>query len=132
MVKSRRNVYGDPGEVVGVISRHMKGEPAAGLDEPVRAVHVEALLFIPPCWATRTLILVIRQLRPVRKHERRHHDGVMAEFESPAALNTLAEPHDLIVKANGYQSARLPVGKQWFSWTPHGSERKDTELTPDH
>jgi hypothetical protein len=48
------------------------------------------------------------------------------------SLNTLAEPHDLIVKANGYQSARLPVGKQWFSWTPHGSERKDTELTPDH
>lgn len=46
------------------------------------------------------------------------------------SINTLPEPHDLIVKANGYQSARVRVGKQWFSWTPHGSERKDAELTP--
>jgi hypothetical protein len=44
------------------------------------------------------------------------------------SLNTLAEPHDLIVKANGYQSARVPVGRQWFSWTPRGSERRDAEL----
>jgi hypothetical protein len=48
------------------------------------------------------------------------------------SLNTLAEPHDLIVKANGYQSSRVHVGKQWFSWTPHGSEKEDAELTPDH
>jgi hypothetical protein len=47
------------------------------------------------------------------------------------SINTLPEPHDLIVKANGYQSARVPVGKQWFSWTPHGSEKKDAELTPN-
>jgi hypothetical protein len=47
------------------------------------------------------------------------------------ALNTLAEPHDLIVKANGYQSARVHVGKQWFSWTPRGSEKRDAELTPN-
>lgn len=47
-------------------------------------------------------------------------------------LSTLAEPHDLLVKANGYQAARLRVGKQWFSWTPRGSEKRDAELIPDH
>ena len=47
------------------------------------------------------------------------------------SIDTLAEPHDLVVKANGYQSARIPIGKQWFSWTPRGSERKDTELVPE-
>ncbi len=46
------------------------------------------------------------------------------------AINTLAEPHDLVVKANGYQSGRIRVGKQWFSWTPHGSEVENAELTP--
>lgn len=46
-------------------------------------------------------------------------------------INTLAEPHDLVVKANGYQSARLHVGKQWFSWTPQGSEKLNAELVPD-
>jgi hypothetical protein len=47
------------------------------------------------------------------------------------SLNTLAEPHGLIVKANGYVSTRLQVGKQWFSWTPKGSERRDAELNAD-
>jgi hypothetical protein len=47
------------------------------------------------------------------------------------SINTLAEPHDLMVKANGYQSARLHVGKQWYSWTPHGSEKLNAELVPD-
>ena len=46
------------------------------------------------------------------------------------SINTLAEPHNLVVKANGYQSARIPVGRQWFSWTPRGSESKDAELVP--
>jgi hypothetical protein len=47
------------------------------------------------------------------------------------SLNTLAEPHDLVIKSNGYQSSRVHVGRQWFSWTPRGSERRDAELTPD-
>jgi hypothetical protein len=47
------------------------------------------------------------------------------------SINTLAEPHDLMVKANGYRSARIHVGQQWFSWTPHGSERRDAELIPE-
>ena len=46
-------------------------------------------------------------------------------------LNTLPEPHDLVVKANGYRTNRIHVGKQWYSWTPHGSEKEDTELIPD-
>jgi len=47
------------------------------------------------------------------------------------SLNTLPEPHQLVVKANGYQPAHLSVGKQWFSWTPRGSEQRDAELVPD-
>jgi hypothetical protein len=46
------------------------------------------------------------------------------------SINTLAEPHDLVVKANGYRISRMHVGKQWFSWTPHGSETESIELTP--
>lgn len=46
------------------------------------------------------------------------------------SLATLAEPHDLIIRANGYQAARVHIGRQWFSWTPQGSERKDAELVP--
>ncbi len=46
------------------------------------------------------------------------------------ALTTLAEPHDLVVKANGYQSGRIHVGKQWFSWTPHGSEKRRRTHSP--
>ena len=47
------------------------------------------------------------------------------------SISTLAEPHDLVVKANGYQIARVHVGKQWFSWTPHGSEKEDVALSPN-
>ena len=47
------------------------------------------------------------------------------------SIDTLAEPHDLVVKANGYRTSRIHVGKQWYSWTPHGSEKEDTELIPD-
>lgn len=57
--------------------------------------------------------------------------STVADQDGRYTLNTLAEPHDLIVKANGYLSARLKVGKQWFSWTPHGSETHDAELVPD-
>jgi hypothetical protein len=54
-----------------------------------------------------------------------------ADQEGRYAITTLAEPHDLVIKANGYQSARLHVGKQWFSWTPRGSEQRNLELMPD-
>ena len=57
--------------------------------------------------------------------------STVADQDGRYTINTLAEPHDLIVKANGYQSARLRVGKQWFSWTPHGTEKRDAELVPD-
>ncbi len=46
------------------------------------------------------------------------------------SILTLAEPHDLVVKANGYRIARIHVGKQWFSWMPHGSEKRNVDLTP--
>lgn len=45
-------------------------------------------------------------------------------------IDTLPEPHDLVVKANGYQTKRFRVGKQWFSWTPGGSEIDNAELAP--
>jgi hypothetical protein len=53
-----------------------------------------------------------------------------ADQDGRYSINTLAEPHDLVVKANGYQQGRIHIGKQWFSWTPQGSERRDGELTP--
>jgi hypothetical protein len=53
-----------------------------------------------------------------------------ADQNGQYSINTLAEPHDLVVKANGYQTRRVHVGKQWFSWTPHGSEIENSELTP--
>lgn len=53
-----------------------------------------------------------------------------ADQNGQYSINTLAEPHDLVVKANGYQTTRLHVGHQWFAWTPHGSEKKDAELVP--
>lgn len=53
-----------------------------------------------------------------------------ADHDGRYTIQTLAEPHDLVVKANGYHSGRLHVGKQWFSWTPKGSERRDLELNP--
>ncbi len=45
-------------------------------------------------------------------------------------LMTMAEPHKLIVRANGYRETRVPVGKQWFSWLPKGAEERDIMLTP--
>jgi hypothetical protein len=53
-----------------------------------------------------------------------------ADQNGQYSITTLPEPHYLIVKANGYQSGRIRVGKQWFSWTPKGSEKRDAELTP--
>ena len=47
------------------------------------------------------------------------------------SIMTLAEPQDLLVRANGYLELRLHVGKQWFSWTPHGSEKRNAELIPE-
>ncbi len=51
--------------------------------------------------------------------------------EGKYSLQTLAEPHDLVIKANGYQTKRIHIGKQWFSWTPGGSEVTNAELTPN-
>jgi hypothetical protein len=45
-------------------------------------------------------------------------------------IETLAEPHYLVFKANGYATERAPVGKQWFSWMPRGSEVRNVQLTP--
>ena len=47
------------------------------------------------------------------------------------SISTLAEPHDLVIKANGYETSRIHVGKRWFSWTPHGSETHNAELAPN-
>ena len=53
-----------------------------------------------------------------------------ADQNGQYSINTLAEPHNLVIKANGYQSAKVRIGKQWFSWTPKGSEKRDAELVP--
>ena len=46
-------------------------------------------------------------------------------------LLTLAEPHPVRVKANGYRAATVQVGRQWFIWWPSGAERRDVELAPE-
>ena len=54
-----------------------------------------------------------------------------ADRNGEYALLTLPERHRLIVRANGYHAASITVGRQWFAWLPHGSERRNVELTPE-
>lgn len=56
--------------------------------------------------------------------------STQADQDGKYSIETLAEPHDLVIKANGYKVKRFHVGKQWFSWTPGGSEIDNAELTP--
>lgn len=53
-----------------------------------------------------------------------------AEADGKYTLLTLAEPHRLIFRANGYREASVNVGKQWFSWLPKGAEHRDIALSP--
>jgi hypothetical protein len=53
-----------------------------------------------------------------------------ADASGSFSLMTMAEPHKLIVKANGYREATVQVGRQWFSWLPTGAEKKNVELLP--
>jgi hypothetical protein len=46
-------------------------------------------------------------------------------------LLTLAEPHRVIVTANGYKTLTISVGRQWFLWLPRGKEQRDLQLTPE-
>lgn len=54
-----------------------------------------------------------------------------ADQNGQYSINTLAEPHDLVIRANGYVTGRLHIGKQWFSWMPNGTEKRDVELSPE-
>ena len=45
-------------------------------------------------------------------------------------LLTVAEPHRILVTANGYRSKELQVGRQWFVWMPRGTEQRDIQLLP--
>lgn len=53
-----------------------------------------------------------------------------SDFGGHYTIDTLAEPHYLIFRANGYLPGRVQIGKQWFSWLPRGSEVHDVLLTP--
>ncbi|MEO7653566.1 MAG: hypothetical protein ABIZ80_24165 [Bryobacteraceae bacterium] len=45
-------------------------------------------------------------------------------------LLTLAEPHQVLITANGYQPRRAQVGNSWFFWWPKGSAQLDVQLSP--
>lgn len=53
-----------------------------------------------------------------------------ADVNGAFTLTTMAEPHKLVISANGYQQASIQVGRQWFSWLPSGSEERKIELHP--
>ena len=54
-----------------------------------------------------------------------------ADHTGVFALLTLAEPHQVLVEARGYQSARVQVGRQWFVWWPSGQEKAEVVLKPE-
>jgi hypothetical protein len=53
--------------------------------------------------------------------------NVKGEF----ALNTIAEPHNVVFTALGYQPRRVRVGKSWYLWMPRGEELLEVRLTPE-
>lgn len=46
-------------------------------------------------------------------------------------LNTVAEPHNVIVTALGFRPATFRVGKTWYLWLPSGEERVVVMLPPE-
>ncbi len=46
-------------------------------------------------------------------------------------LLTLAEPHRVLVEANGYRAKAVSVGRQWFIWWPKGQEDIEIRLIPE-
>ncbi len=54
-----------------------------------------------------------------------------ADVRGSFILLTLAEPHTLRVTALGFKPAELRVGKAWYRWFPHGSERVEVRLEPE-
>jgi hypothetical protein len=56
---------------------------------------------------------------------------VNADPEGRFELLTLAEPHRVLVEANGYRTGSVSVGRQWFFWWPNGEEQVDIRLIPE-
>jgi hypothetical protein len=54
-----------------------------------------------------------------------------ADAEGRFELLTLAEPHRVLVNANGYRTQSLKVGRQWFIWWPSGVELVHIRLVPE-
>lgn len=54
-----------------------------------------------------------------------------ANFDGAYSLQTLPEPHHLLVRANGFQDARIRIGRQWFTWLPDGEEHREILLNPE-
>ena len=54
-----------------------------------------------------------------------------ADVRGSFILMTLAEPHKLRVSALGFKPGELRVGKAWYRWFPHGSERIEVRLEPE-
>jgi hypothetical protein len=46
-------------------------------------------------------------------------------------LVTLAEPHQVLIRAYGYKTAVRRVGKAWYLWMPSGQQQLDVALEPE-
>ena len=54
-----------------------------------------------------------------------------ADVSGSFELMTVAEPHDVVVSALGYQARKVRVGRNWYLWMPRGSEQVDVTLEPE-
>ena len=54
-----------------------------------------------------------------------------AGYAGNYSLMTLAEPHLVLIRANGFRPQSMRVGRQWFLWWPRGEERLEVVLVPE-
>jgi hypothetical protein len=54
-----------------------------------------------------------------------------ADAQGRFELLTLAEPHRVLVEANGYRTQSVTVGRQWFIWWPSGVEQVQIRIIPE-
>ena len=54
-----------------------------------------------------------------------------ADQDGAYQILTLAEPHQLRIRAAGFKPLVVSVGRQWFLWWPRGAEQRDLDLFPE-
>lgn len=58
--------------------------------------------------------------------------SAIANLHGAFELNTIAEPHDVLVSAFGYRPKKVRVGRNWYLWMPRGSEQLEIQLEPEN